>query len=68
VREEIEGRWGSSEEMWLRWEEGEGETRSRGVGIDRARVNSCLGGLKGNWAGLGCELELVGCSLFQKQK
>ena len=40
------------------------------MGIKRreARVNSGLGGLKGNWAGLGCGLELVGCSLFQKQK
>ena len=29
MREEIEGRWGSSEEMWRRWEEGEGRRRAR---------------------------------------
>ena len=37
VREEIEGRWGSSEEMWRRWEEGEGRR-------DREEWGSIRGG------------------------
>ena len=37
MREEIEGRWGSSEEMWRRWEEGKGRR-------DREEWGSIRGG------------------------